>query len=71
MTQEVSKRVAYVANGWLDLSFTERQALAEFLEEYSNAEYERKSRVERQLEQKAYERISLGPMSTSCPCCGK
>jgi hypothetical protein len=67
----MTKRVAHVLAGYLDLSESERSEFDQALKEYKEAGYYEKERLKKSIQERRAS-IDLGPVSSGrCPCCGR
>jgi len=66
----MSKKSDIVFHGYLNLSPSEQQEVRDEIEDYHNSSQESQKSIKRANED-TFQRITLGPIGTGCPCCGR
>jgi len=56
-----------VLNGFIELSDEEKQEFINELQKWSNLDFSERRRYNESIQKS----VDLGPLSSSCPCCGK
>jgi hypothetical protein len=67
---EMTNKAKLVLQGYFDLSDSDKQVVEDMIEQHKRAVgTEKRASVRKSFESQG--RITLGPVSTGCPCCGR
>lgn len=61
----MEKKIAYVLKGYAELSEAQRAEFVRELNKFNSASFSEKQETSKSL------RMTLGPIASSCPCCGR
>jgi len=67
----MNDRVQFVLRGWLELTAEEQGDLLASIREYNESSPAERSVLVQENKSLVMKRISLGPLSGGCTCCGK